>query len=127
MPPEGGTVRVAVCQDGRTPYLQSDLTSERDYFMNLYRGHKYFNRPDIQVDCYAVSFVNQPIVRQHLLDMDMCDIFFMTGFSPGTDGLSPQLQLVFDNHRRMGDGESDTSNMMEHLYRKSLPECSMTK
>ena len=118
MPPEGGTVRVAICQDGRQLHLQSDLTYERDYFRNLYNDRKYLDRRDIQVDCYAVSFVNQPIVQQHLSDMDRCDIFFMTGFSPGTDGLSPQLGYVFENHRRMGDCERDTSNMMENLYRK---------
>jgi hypothetical protein len=53
----------------------------------------------------------------HLQDIAKTDIFFMTGFSPGSFGIPPQLRLVFSNHARMGEGQGDMSSMMENLYR----------
>ena len=124
MPPLNGSVTVAICQDGRWPWHQSDLAHESDHFRNLYHNRKYLNRPDIQVHCYGVSFVDPPhIVQRHIQDMATTDIFFMTGFSPGATGLSPQLQAVFDNHARMGEGQLDTSSMMENLYRCIVARC----
>ena len=124
MPPLNGSVTVAICQDGRWPWHQSDLAHESDHFRNLYHNPHCLNRPDIRVHCYGVSFVDPPhIVQGHIQAMATTDIFFMTGFSPGATGLSRQLQAVFDNHARMGEGQLDTSSMMENLYRCIVARC----
>ena len=49
-------VRIAICQDGRVPDGKSNAVKhELDVFLMLY--WTYLNQRDIQVDCYAFSFL----------------------------------------------------------------------
>ena len=49
-------VRIAICQDGRVPDGRSlAVKHEMDVFLMLYWN--YLNQLDIQVDCYAFSFL----------------------------------------------------------------------
>ena len=56
--PLGGRVRIAICQDGRTPGSHTELRYEADYFKKLY--HSYLERTDIDVNCYTFSYVGTP-------------------------------------------------------------------
>ena len=110
--PRKALVRVAICQDGREPITQSDLTAEISYFKMLYYRYLYWQ--DVQLEFYSFSFLESS--AELLQQLRITDIFFMTGFTPGTS-ISSSLTHVFQNHHRCGVDESLPSNGMEDLFR----------
>ena len=93
--PRKALVRVAICQDGREPITQSDLTAEISYFKMLYYRYLYWQ--DVQLEFYSFSFLESS--AELLQQLRITDIFFMTGFTPGTS-ISSSLAHVFQNHHR---------------------------
>jgi hypothetical protein len=108
-------VRIAICQDGRAPADKSKLQFEATYFEALYSHYLY--RPDITVQCYALSFGDPPAtLEQHLREIGTTDIFFMTGFSRGRV-MSEMLLQAFKQHAVLGEDERDQSCVVENLFR----------
>ena len=111
-------VRIAICQDGRTPAGKSKLQFEAAYFEVLYNHYLY--RPDITVQCYAFSFEDPPAtLEQHLRELETIDIFFMTGFSPGRF-MSESLMQVFKQHAVVGNDERDLPGLCELISSDQL-------
>ena len=59
--PRKALVRVAICQDGREPITQSDLTAEISYFKMLYDRYLYWQ--DVQLEFYSFSFLESLVLE----------------------------------------------------------------
>ena len=117
MLPMNTVVRISICQDGRCPSSRTNLQHEAEYFEGLYNDYNKLDMPKVKVICSALSFASSPdTLRNHLNELETCDIFFMTGFTPG-QSISHQLKTVFHNHARRGPCERDQSCGRQNLVR----------
>ena len=115
--PMKSDVRVLICQDGRSTDDWTDCQEEANYFNSLYHDFYKLNCPNTQVQCLGLSLGSPPDeLQEHLVELETCDIFYMTGFSPG-QGMSSLLRQVFQNHERLGHDERDQSSAVENVFR----------
>ena len=80
--PTNGTVRIAICQDGREKCWQSPVQNESEYLMDLFQKPEYLHRPDVTVETFLFTFFpnHEATMQQTLFQLGQMDIFFMTGF-----------------------------------------------